>query len=435
MATTAEDKSQPPPAPYSFWWHPEKTWTDCILTALFMWFMPYARLANGPAYEDNDVTTAATRKIREGIEKRGPMGIKPSMTKWANGLPNETAIVEVTLRIPRRSDILQTEYNFPAPPQDVPMPTGDILVVLRLPLSACSARDAALASKGTNEFGCKTVETIDLAKLDPGIPFCVYFHGGGLTVGNRNDGAGFNLARCVSLEAQKPLIMASAEYSLAPTHVFPAVPTESLTVMSYLMKQMPDRSFHVCGFSAGGHVATVAALEVLRKHGSLGSLLSLIPMVHPSCDTKSMYMNINSSCVPTSWLRWCWRCYLALPPSPDDASVDVLSLATLEERLVHGSNCTTWDASPWRKSLDWCRLVDPTVDLPTFGNEHPPIAVLTNRGDPLHDDGVSLVTALRDRGAQVNHLDHGGSHWMGTAFDSKNYQELVETWKEMLFGS
>ena len=164
----------------------------------------------------------------------------------------------------------------------------------RLPLSACGAEDRALASKGTNEFGCKTLDTIDLAALDSKAPFCIYFHGGGLTLGTMHDSDGLRLVQSTSAteHGAKPIIFASVGYSLAPKDAFPTAISETFTVFSYLMDQMPRRQFHIVGLSAGGNLATVTALELFRrKADGVGSLLAMIPMIDPSADSDSYYMN------------------------------------------------------------------------------------------------------------------------------------------------
>ena len=431
--------------PFSTFFHPLKSWLDIIVGYLMTWFVPLAPLAKLPAHEDGDKTTAANEKIRRQFKKGAPFMGKPWIVKWSKAFDNHVDnIVQVTLHIPRRPDILQEwkvleKGDIATTNSEDRKTKKTIPVILRLPLSACGAEDRALASKGTNEFGCKTLDTIHLAALDPNAPFCIYFHGGGLTLGTMHDGDALRLVQSASTAGNggKAIILASVGYSLAPTHVFPTAVCESLTVLSYFIDQMPQRKFHFAGISAGGNLATVAALELFRrKANKLGSLLALVPMVDPAADSDSHYMNRISSFVPTEWLRWCWRCYLALPPNEIDRKLDIYTLPTMAQRYAHGSNQTSWKESTWRNTaLD--RLVDPTLDLPiNVGAENAPLmAVLTNQGDPLHDDGIKLYKALKAKGAKVRHLDQRGSHWLGTGLDTRNFQQVVDVWREMMFST
>lgn len=436
-----KDDSSSPPRPYGWWFHPYKTWVDVIVSWLLSCMMNLVAVAQGPALEDNDVTTAANAKMRAQMHDYAHLGAKPTLVKWAKGLGVDD-MVEVTVAIPRRADLWQSwKINVnDAKTKELMAQNlrleGDILVTLRMPMSVCSTNDQAVASTtDLNKFGCRTLETIEWAGLDAKAPLVMHFHGGGMTIGSRHDGDGLGVACEASLAAKKPLIFASVEYSLAPTHLFPSAPADALTVMDYFLEKMPGRALHLAGLSAGGNLALVCGMELHRRDPTkLGSLSAWSPLVDPASASLSYYMNRSSSLAPSAWIRWCWRCYLALP-APGDEHVDILSLKTLDERLKHGSNETAWEKSPWRHT-PLARLVDPTLDLPAGleSESAPPMTVVTNQGDPLHDDGVKLVEALCAKGVKVTHLDHNGSHWLGTYLDSKNYQALVEDWKEMLFG-
>ena len=422
------------PKPYSFVFHPYKSWLDVIVSYLMTLLLPFASLAKLPANEDNEETKTTNQKLRDGLAKMDPSSNKPQITKWGEAMGED--IVQVTIKVPRNRDVLQ-EWGLPMDFKEgdlEKLPTDDILVTLRMPLSVCGKE--SLASTGKNEFGCRTLEDIDLSLLPNDVPFCISIHGGGLTIGTRYEAAPVSLTSDTSAAAGRPIIWASVEYSLAPTYVFPAAPMDCLTVLSYFIEKMPDRSFHMMGVSAGGNLAAVISMELYRRHPEkLASLTSLIPMIDPAGDSLSYYMNRSSSYAPSQWLRWCWRCYLALPSNEADDSVDIFLLKSLDKRLQHGSNRTAWEASPWQRS-PLARLVDPTLDLPPGLSKDSafPVIVLTNKGDPLHDDGIKLIRSLRDKGVNVKHLDHPGSHWLGTSLNAQRLKELVDAWKELVFG-
>ena len=351
-------------------------------------------------------------------------------------------IVQVTLTVPRRRNILQ-EWGFAHVLSRQEMPEGDLAVTLRMPLSVVlhGNNNVRLSSEAKNEFGCRTlvVESINLSLLDPNVPLVLYFHGGGLTAGTRDDCIALEMVQAAAATTAgegKRLILASVGYSLAPKYKFPTQPAEALTVLSYLLEQSStnsaQRRIHIWGISAGANLAAVAGLELLRRFPHrLGSLAAWIPMVDPAADSTSFYMNRNVQWVSPAWLRWCWRSYLGMPHVSDEER-EILSLHTLAERLAHGSNQKAWAASPWRQN-NLQRLVDPTLDVPPLHEAVSPISILTNRADPLYDDGIKLLQALEAQGANVTHVDHPGSHWLGTALDPNNYQELVHVWKDHIF--
>ena len=420
--------NDPPPAPYSGLWHPFLSWTDLFMS-IFLWFLlPLPKLVRLPATKDNEERRQTNRKLQETLMGGFKMENKTIVAAWEKGLGQD--IVEVTLSIPRQADILK-QWNLDDQTSFV-QPEGDIIVRLRMPISVCGP-DGARASVEKDEIGCRTLDSVnDLNALDA--PWIVAFHGGGLTSGSCDEATNLNLTQLVSVTAKQPVVLASVAYSLAPEHVFPTAPAEALTVLGYLFQKMPQRSFHLMGPSAGAYLSTVVGLEVFRKYPrKLASLTLMAPMVDPASDTESFYMNRNVYFVSPEWVRWCWRCYLELPSNENDKNVDIFSLDTLDARLAHGSNRRAWSQSRWRHSK-LCRLVDPTLEMPRNLQDLPPTVLSTNTADPLHDEGVKLLSSLRQGGARVQHLDHSGSHCLGTLLDKEKRQEFVQAMMQNVFG-
>jgi acetyl esterase/lipase len=113
---------------------------------------------------------------------------------------------------------------------------------------------------------------------------------------------------------------------------------------------------------------------------------------------------------------------------------------TLDDLLGLDSNRKAWNESKWKNSsLE--RLVNPVIAIPTSGWKDnatymaPKILVQTNRGDPLKDEGVELFNKLRLAGADVTHIDAGGSHWMGLPLEQALYNSMLETWKDAILAS
>ena len=92
------------------------------------------------------------------------------------------------------------------------------------------------------------------------MPVIVFLHGGGWSGGTRTTGPDFR-----RYFAQDGIAMASIEYRLTPSHLFPAAVEDVRTAVRWLKANAsahdidPDR---IClwGTSAGGHLAAVAAL-------------------------------------------------------------------------------------------------------------------------------------------------------------------------------
>jgi acetyl esterase/lipase len=59
--------------------------------------------------------------------------------------------------------------------------------------------------------------------------------------------------------------------------------------------------------------------------------------------------------------------------------------------------------------------------------------VVTNRADPLSDEGSAFADKLQQAGADCLHLQHGGSHHLGTVLNSKAADEVVQAWLDRLY--
>jgi acetyl esterase/lipase len=129
---------------------------------------------------------------------------------------------------------------------------------------------------------------------------------------------------------------------------------------------------------------------------------------------------------------------------PSDLSIWRLELryrGDLTEELVDsiydGVATAAGRRSKWKNtSLE--RLVNPLADIPSKGWKGataPKILVQTNRGDPLRDDGFDLANKLRLVGADVTHIDAGGSHYVGLTMELALQQSMLETWKDAILAS
>ena len=96
-------------------------------------------------------------------------------------------------------------------------------------------------------------------------PLLVFWHGGGWTTGYR-DYVHFMAPHVTRLG----MVLVAPSYRLAPQHPLPAALDDALALLNALQHGIadlggaPDR-FYLSGHSAGGHVATLAALRVVDR--------------------------------------------------------------------------------------------------------------------------------------------------------------------------
>jgi acetyl esterase/lipase len=314
-----------------------------------------------------------------------------------------------------------------------------------IPSRALSTQDILHVTKSDKNGTYQLPEnTLDIGSLPLDVPLIVWFHGGGMTIGNAHDNEIIALvSKLTELSSTNTHVaVCSIEFSLAPEHPFPAAVSEALTAVDYILSRSPDnRRIHLAGISAGANLAANCVSQFMTRYSScchIQSVLLLVPMLNPASDSTSCYLN-SRQIVPasTQWIRWSWQQYLQLPPSEDVGSND--SATTLHALLGHGSNRTTWNKSVW-KNTPTEALVDPTVAM-AYGllrfdpPDSPDFIISTNEADSLHDAGISLYEALRAAGANVQLFDFPGSHWTGTRLDKASFQKLVQAWKQVVFGS
>ena len=123
---------------------------------------------------------------------------------------------------------------------------------------------------------------------DRPLPAIVYFHGGGWVFGNveRNDALGRDLA------VRNGAVVISVDYRLAPQHPFPAAADDAWSVVQDVFARPgaygadPGR-IAVCGDSAGGNVAAVAAWRARDAGLALAHQLLVYPVADVAMDTGS----------------------------------------------------------------------------------------------------------------------------------------------------
>jgi acetyl esterase/lipase len=445
------------PKPHSAWWHPEKTWTDILIAWVIGFLLPLSSLKAFPPSKNSVLAIECIQGLRGTFRKLLTSSFQSksrgAFFLWAKAA--ESDIVDYSYTIPRRPNVLQ-EWNICRKDEDIQIPTckDDIKVNLFFPVSLMQHVAPNMdVPKESNDFGCismsmKDGHHIDLTKIpEENVSIVVYFHGGGLSLGDSYDHEGVSLIQKLSeiMPDDKPIILASVDYSLAPELPFPTAVMEALTVVGHFCELLENHKIHLAGISAGGNLAAVASMEAFRKYpGRIRTSLISCPMLDPACDSLSYHLNSTSSHIcPTGFLLWCWQAYLELPvpvlkndsqqtETPESDTTD-----TIDDLLSVDSNRKAWNESKWKNtSLE--RLVNPVADLPSEGWKGataPKILVQTNRGDPLRDDGVGLVDRLKLAGADVTHINAGGSHYLGLAMEPALQQSMLETWRDAILAS
>jgi acetyl esterase len=202
----------------------------------------------------------------------------------------------------------------------------------------------------------------------PGV--VLYYHGGGWVVGSLD---GWDPA-VRALAAASGCDVVSVDYRLAPEHAFPAAADDAYDALVWVASSgglADGRPVVLAGDSAGGNLATVAAL---RARDSGGPAIALQLLVYPvvDCDMdRRSYREYDGEelILNRRDMRWFWDKY-----APDQ-----------ETRV-----------NPYASPLRAASLAD-----------LPPAYLITAEHDPLRDEGFAYADRLRDARVPVEHRHYG----------------------------
>jgi acetyl esterase len=195
----------------------------------------------------------------------------------------------------------------------------------------------------------------------------VYFHGGGWVIGSLDSA---DLA-CRELCLATGATVISVDYRLAPEAKFPAAVDDAVLAVRAVAAQYPDRRLVVAGDSAGGNLATVAAIE-LRDEALVDHQLLIYPVT--TCDLHIGF----------------------------DMTFEGISLYYDEMQL--NTDLYIEDAS---------QMSDPRVTpLGADVRGLPPVTMVLAECDPITAQGRLYADALRSAGVEVkertfDHMFHG----------------------------
>ena len=195
----------------------------------------------------------------------------------------------------------------------------------------------------------------------------VYLHGGGWVL---EDIEGYEtLGRQLAEKSGAAVVLVN--YRKAPEHPFPTPVEDAWTALQWAaenLEQFAGRPvpLFVCGDSAGGNLAAVAALRARDQGGpELAGQILVYPATDYDPTRASFHEPENQAFVTTEFMEWFWNHYV---PAPEDR--------------LHP------EVSPLR-STSLAGL--------------PPALVITAEHDVLRDEGEAYAERLREAGVPVEH--------------------------------
>jgi acetyl esterase len=229
----------------------------------------------------------------------------------------------------------------------------------------------------------------------------VFFHGGGWVYGDLDSHDGM----CRDLAADSNAIVASVEYRLAPEHPFPSGLNDALDAVEWAMAEagtlgVDASAVGVAGDSSGGNLA--AAVSLARRDAGLPVPVFQL-LLYPSLDLT-----------------------LTQP-----------SMLEAEGKRFGGQQEIAWTVDQYLGGRALAR--DPLVS-PLLAEDHrglPATHMVTAGYDPLVDEGVAYVRALRAAGVPVTHRHydeqiHGFLSFAGILPDAR--QALADAGRTMAAG-
>ena len=234
-----------PRKPYSPWGHPDRTWLDIIIGVIFGWLVLFWNRVK----QDREPARTTCHKIRAIYQQFLDRAFREGIQKWSEAVGCD--IVECCLQVPRRP-ILE-EWNLdPAGHSKAVMSekngygiiSDSIPVYTFIPSTALSTQAIIHATKsdknGTYQL---PINALDIGNIPLDIPLIIWFHGGGMTIGNSHDSEITDLVTTLiemsSSTNTHIVAVCSIEFSLAPEYPFPAAVSEALTVIDYILKHSP----------------------------------------------------------------------------------------------------------------------------------------------------------------------------------------------------
>jgi acetyl esterase len=210
------------------------------------------------------------------------------------------------------------------------------------------------------------------SKPDERLPVMVFFHGGGWVIGDLDT----HDVVCRTMSNAGAFAVISVDYRRGPEAKFPAAVDDAFAALKWTAQGAGGRAIDaariaVCGDSAGGNLAAVAAIMARDAGGPALAFQGLIyPATNMNRDTQSHIDFAEGHLLTAKSQVWFQEQYLRGPADRDD-----------------------WRASPL--------LCDDLSGLA-------PALVLTAGHDPLRDEGEAYAERLEDAGVGAEYSCYDG---------------------------
>ncbi|MET0453487.1 MAG: alpha/beta hydrolase [Mycobacterium sp.] len=214
----------------------------------------------------------------------------------------------------------------------------------------------------------RSSDPVDSSRERSSVPLVVFFHGGGVVLGDLETHTG--LCRLICRDAGVHVL--AIDYRLAPEHPAPAAVEDCYAAYRWAIEHAAELGADgsrvaVAGDSAGGNLAAVVS-QLARDDGvQLPALqLLLYPVTNFADDTRSQTLFADGYFLTKNDIDWFREFYLS------------------------GSSCGVGDAQ-----------ISPLLAEDLSGL--PPAMVVTGGFDPLRDEGDRYAEALAAAGVDVDH--------------------------------
>jgi acetyl esterase len=201
-------------------------------------------------------------------------------------------------------------------------------------------------------------------------PIMVFFHGGGFVIGDLDTHGPY----CAEAARQLDLPVLSIDYRLAPEHPFPAATDDCEAAARWAAESPEALGLQITGLilsgdSAGGNLTVVTTMSLRDNPAAVPVIAQnpIYPVVADHGDWDSMRNFSDGFLLSSDGMVWFTDAY-----KPDYAD---------------------YRGAP-------------------LGHDHtgtPPTVVITATLDPLHDQGVAYVEALKIAGVPVRHVEADGN--------------------------
>jgi len=211
-------------------------------------------------------------------------------------------------------------------------------------------------------------------KMCTGLPLIIYFHGGGYVLG---DVAAYD-NQCRAMALKTDAMVMCVNYRLAPEHKYPAAVEDAINSVVWAFEHRHKMQFGkivLAGDSAGGALATIAAMQVAAQ----GKKLDYLALFYPWIDQTPLL----GECTYESIDQFGEGYFL------DKTILDWFSL----QYCINREDVSKLDISP----LYNANMVGLTASL-----------VITAGCDPLRDMGKKLAAQLSDLEVNVKYINYPG---------------------------